>query len=503
MQLLKKENNLVHRCNKLNRTSFFGMTKQFIILGIQRSVTGFRGLCCKLRGVPTFLRLLLVISSGSFFCGFRGSMEIYVLAGILGVFFFAVSFFSMAAGLSIVAVAMLFSPEFILGALGERAIAIRLEDLLIPILVLAWLANVSTRKNARLIGRSPINKPVIYLLLLSAVSSAWGVVCGTVDLLPAFFYQGKVLEYFILFYLVLNFIQFEKQIKVFLFFAMMTVLFLAVFTLLQVPHTEMFTENRISTPFESNPQPSTAGGYLAFSFFLVFSLMMYQKSTGKKMILAVLALMVLVPLIFTYSRTTYMMLVGGMIVLAVLSKIRLFRFLLVITLLASPVILPATVKERIAFTWEDGKNPGRDLGVDASTQGRLYSVRRMWYSVTKNPILGLGIASWEYPDNQYVRTVYEIGFVGLFLWLMIYIRLFKMGQWLYDTCPSGTFKGLALGYSAGVIGMLLHGLGSCTFYVVRIMEPFWFISGLVAALYNFKLNEFYAASDPNKVVEHE
>ncbi len=449
------------------------------------------------------LRVLTVLGAGGLLCGFSASPEMVALLVVLSIFYFVISFFSNAVGLSIIAIAMLFSPEFSLGAIGERSIAVRLEDMLIPVLVLAWLAQLTTRPNSKLIVSSPVNKPILCLLLLSAVSSAWGVAFGTVTFPPAFFYQAKILEYFILFYLVLNYIQFEKQIKVFLFFALTTVLFLAIFTLMQVPNTEMFTVHRISTPFEGNPQPSTAGGYLAFSFFLVFSLMIYQKSRVKKFLLAVLAVMVLIPLVFTYSRTAYMVLVGGMIVLAILSKAKWLRALLVGVLLLSPVILPASVKERIAYTWEDAKNPGRNLGVDASSEERINSIHRMWNAVKINPILGLGIASWEYPDNQYVRTVHEIGFIGLFLWLMIYIRLFKMGRWLYEYCPTGTFKGLALGYSAGVIGMLIHGMGSCTFYVVRMMEPFWFVSGLVAALYNLKLNEFFAPSDSKGMIPHE
>lgn len=440
--------------------------------------------------VPTWGRICMLFAVSLLCSGFQLSSELYALLAVLGLFYFFISFFSIAVGLAIIAVAMLFSPEFSIGAIGERSIAIRLEDLLIPVLVFAWLAQISTRQNAKLIVSSPINKPVFFLLLLSLISSAWGVAFGTVGPLPAFFYQAKVLEYFILYYLVLNYVQTEKQIKLFLFFALITVFLLALYTLGQVPKSEVFTLNRITTPFEDKPQPSTAGGYLAFSFFLVFSMMIYQKSTARKWLLAILGTMVLIPLVYTFSRTAYMVLVGGLIVLALLSNIRWMRTVFLIALLFSPLYLPASVKERIAHTWEDAKNPGREIGVDYSFQERIYSVKRAWNAVKKNPILGLGIASWEYPDNQYTRTIHEIGFIGLFLWLMIYFRLFKMGRWLFETSPPGTLKGLALGYSAGVIGMLIHGFGSCTFYIVRMMEPFWFISGLIAALYNFKLAEF-------------
>jgi hypothetical protein len=44
------------------------------------------------------------------------------------------------------------------------------------------------------------------------------------------------------------------------------------------------------------------------------------------------------------------------------------------------------------------------------------------------------------------------------------------------------FKGLALGFFAGYCGLLFHALGANTFVIVRIMEPFWFVAGIIAVL---------------------
>jgi hypothetical protein len=39
---------------------------------------------------------------------------------------------------------------------------------------------------------------------------------------------------------------------------------------------------------------------------------------------------------------------------------------------------------------------------------------------------------------------------------------------------------------AGFITLLLHSIGSNTFIIVRIMEPFWFLMGLVVVLYHIE-----------------
>jgi hypothetical protein len=44
------------------------------------------------------------------------------------------------------------------------------------------------------------------------------------------------------------------------------------------------------------------------------------------------------------------------------------------------------------------------------------------------------------------------------------------------------FKGLAIGFFSGYVGLLFHALGANTFIIVRIMEPFWFFAGIIAVL---------------------
>ena len=43
-------------------------------------------------------------------------------------------------------------------------------------------------------------------------------------------------------------------------------------------------------------------------------------------------------------------------------------------------------------------------------------------------------------------------------------------------------QGISVGLIAGLVGMLVHGIGANTFIIVRIMEPFWFVVGIVIAL---------------------
>ncbi|MBA7707594.1 hypothetical protein ES703_116469 [subsurface metagenome] len=51
------------------------------------------------------------------------------------------------------------------------------------------------------------------------------------------------------------------------------------------------------------------------------------------------------------------------------------------------------------------------------------------------------------------------------------------------------YKGLTLGFIAGFIGLAIHALTANTFILIRVMEPFWFITGIIMMLPKVKEEE--------------
>jgi predicted lipid-binding transport protein (Tim44 family) len=51
------------------------------------------------------------------------------------------------------------------------------------------------------------------------------------------------------------------------------------------------------------------------------------------------------------------------------------------------------------------------------------------------------------------------------------------------------YKGLVLGFMAGFIGLAIHALTANTFIIIRIMEPFWFVTGIIMMLPKVKEEE--------------
>ena len=73
----------------------------------------------------------------------------------------------------------------------------------------------------------------------------------------------------------------------------------------------------------------------------------------------------------------------------------------------------------------------------------------------------------------------ETGLLGFILFAFLIRKVFVMGVELWRGTRDPLFKGLASGLIAGLVGLLVHGIGANTFIIVRVMEPFWLLVGLV------------------------
>ena len=66
---------------------------------------------------------------------------------------------------------------------------------------------------------------------------------------------------------------------------------------------------------------------------------------------------------------------------------------------------------------------------------------------------------------------------------------------IYRKAKDSLFKGLALGFLAGHIGMLFHAISANTFILIRIMEPYWFLAGMVMMIPRLEKQENFPKAD--------
>ena len=152
-------------------------------------------------------------------------------------------------------------------------------------------------------------------------------------------------------------------------------------------------------------------------------------------------------------------------------------------------VLPDVVVNRILFTFkpEAGQVQARIGRVvfDPSTSQRIQSSEQAIDAWTTRPILGFGVTGYRFLDAQYARTLVETGALGFAAFAYLLWSVARVSDQSYRRVREPTLKGLALGFLAGYVGLLFHGIGANTFILVRVMEPFWFFTAVLIVLPRF------------------
>jgi O-antigen ligase len=293
----------------------------------------------------------------------------------------------------------------------------------------------------------------------------------------------KYVEYFIIFFMLVNHVKNTEQIKRFVFCLFLTCFIVSIIGFLQIPSGQ-----RVSAPFEGEiGEPNTLGGYLLFIGAIATGLVLKTKDPKTKKVLALLIVCIIPSFLFTQSRTSYLALIPVVFVFSFFTRRKMIMVgVLAVSLLMSPLFLPSVVNKRIFHTFNQPEESGQivigNIRLDTSTSARLISWRNGLKAWTKHPVIGYGVTGYSFVDIQFLRVLVETGAAGLLAFIYLLYSIFKLTIKNLRNLKTPYFKGLSIGFLAGYIGLLVHALGANTFIIVRIMEPFWFFVGIMAVL---------------------
>jgi len=406
------------------------------------------------------------------------------LAG--GMAIFIISFTSTEIALYILIFTMLLSPEFIVGTTGGaslgRGVTLRVDDFILLIIGFSWVAKMSINKELGLFLRTPLNKPIAYYIIICLVSTLLGVIFGRVQLKTGLFYVLKYFEYMIIYFMVANHLANKKQIKNYLWAMLITCAIVSIMGIAQIPEG-----GRVTAPFEGETgEPNTLGGYLVLMISITFGMFLTTTSLRDRLIYGSFLFLFTIPLFYTQSRSSYLSMVPAMLTFVFLSEKKHWIIIgLILIGISLPFIAPKPAKERIAFTFSQGKTRVDvvEIGgirLDTSTSARLISWRNASKDWFKHPLLGFGVTGYRFVDAQYFRVITETGFIGLFTFFLLISTIIRQTYGVFKkTTHDYYYKGLSMGFLAGFFGLLVHAIAANTFIIVRIMEPFWFLAGMV------------------------
>ena len=410
----------------------------------------------------------------------------YAMGAVAALLLFTVAFVRTDWGIYIVIFSMLLSPQF--GSKGAgvgagRGVTFRTEDFVLLVIGLSWLAKTAVNKELNLIARTPLNWAILTYVAANLVATMLGSMTGTIGSWSGYFFVLKYVEYFVIYYMAVNNLRDREHAWRLVAAAFITAAIVSVIGLAQVPSGE-----RVSAPFEGEVgEPNTFGGYLLFMIAIAAGIALETpKLRTRAQCVALLGLMV-VPFFFTLSRASYLGVIPAFLVIAWFTTRRRFvAGLILLAVVASPALLyvaPKSVKERVVYTFKEerGSETVRvgKVAFDPSTSARLMSFKAALQGFAQRPVFGYGVTGFGFMDAQYARVLAETGLVGLASFLWLTWAVWRHARDVHRTRRDPAERGLVLGFLAGFAGLLAHAFGSNTFIIVRIMEPFWLITGIV------------------------
>jgi len=436
--------------------------------------------------IRSFLIILLALITllGMFIVGKTLSQvqSRLAIALALGFVIFVAAFFNTQVALHVLIFSMLLSPEIVIAETSAREVTIRIDDLILAIISFTWLAKMTINKELTALRDTPLNAPIFAYIAICAFSTALGVVLGKVSPLSGFFFVLKYSEYFLVYLMVVNLLSNEQQARGFIIAMLVTCTIVSLYGISQIP-----SGRRVSTPFEGESgEPGTFGGYLVLMMALALAFLVYAESQKQRVLFAGLAVIMLLPLLFTLSRASFMAFFPMFFTLLFFSRRKkTLAILLAFAILVGPFLMPQYVINRIRYTFEEQAGSTRigSIALEGSASARIESWKKV---LTKKwparPLFGHGVTGAGFIDGQYPRVLAETGALGLFLFLWLLWKIFSNALLVYRAAEDDFSQILSLSLMAGLVGLMFHAMTANTFIIVRIMEPFWFLTGIVMML---------------------
>jgi len=320
--------------------------------------------------------------------------------------------------------------------------------------------------------------------VICVVATLFGYMSGRVRGSSGFFFILKYFEFFIVYFMAVNHLKRKEQIERFLAVMLVVCFLVCLYGISQIP-----SGVRVSAPFEgAEGEPNTLGGYLIMMLSVVIGLFVTRGATRHKKSLLILVGLMLVTLAATHSRGSWVALPPMILTLLFLTERKVLILVpLAALLVLSPFLVPKSVVERAAYTFNQQAEPDQlkigTVRIDTSTSARLLSWKLvLTKDFQKHPLLGYGVTGYPFIDAQYPRILAETGLLGLGAFFVLLGALWKSGLRAFRTSSDPLFTGLSIGYLGGLAGLLFHGIGANTFIIVRIMEPFWFLTAMIIVI---------------------
>lgn len=383
---------------------------------------------------------------------------------LFGLIVWFISFIEVRAGLGLLILTIAVSPEFTLWGVPN----IRLEDFLLPAVLMSWLARTLYTRDKLIPSR--LTLPIVLLVLISLVSSLHNYIYKDLPFLTSLFRLGKSVEYYIMFYLALNIARSRKEISAYIYMLCIAAGLATLYSLVKLQIGLGAGERIHGLPGET---ANIYGGFLIFHICILLGITSLHEKT--RLVGLFLATLMAIPFVHTLSRSSYVSLFVGLVILSLLTKDRHIMFFLIISL-ALVLFTQARDRFETIFGIISGHPP-------SSWAARIAGWEMFLPKIVRAPVFGWGLGSSTLAiDNEYVRQIYELGILGFVVFVWLIVRAGQAALHIFRHNDNKLFRGFAMGYLGGLAALLVHGIAATSFTAIRTTEPFFIATGLICAI---------------------
>ncbi|MBN1587676.1 MAG: O-antigen ligase family protein [Candidatus Omnitrophica bacterium] len=387
----------------------------------------------------------------------------------------------------------------LVGDFGGGVTALNLTNILVGILLISWLSTGRKKEN-KFWTKSPLGIPVFLFAMAGALSLVTAASTFGSHYLSRYIFELKRwLDPLFIYYIVYNTVRNKKVIKhltLIIGFTVTVVAAMAIKDYIDVGQVSSLEKSRIGGIAE---QPNILGTFFCYYMFLLAAFWITNIKRLSAWGLLVPFLMCFRGIMVTFSRGAYLAFAcGGMALTWFRSKI-IFGILIfyIVAAMSNPVLLPSGIRYRMDQTWQNKQSTSyvdqSQADLEASADTRLKIWRGAFLMIQDYPLTGVGYGLFDdyipqyAPDlrgaidahNQYLLIAGEMGIPALLIFLWILFIIWWKTRYLYHHAKDPFIKSMALGWLAGLAGVLIGNLFGSRLHSMEISGYFWILSALV------------------------
>ncbi len=357
---------------------------------------------------------------------------------------------------------------------------VNLTNIFLALIVLGWMLGAAVRRED-LIRPSPINIPILIILIFALISFARGMTYFGYGLGGG---EMNSFKRYITFYIVMLLSMNIFRSRFFRLSALV-VMFLGLAYEIRVTfsqHSAVATWHysdklRIPGSFEGGGGANELGTYFAQGLPFVFSTLLYSPLLWVRAISLIVLLLGIQSIFYTYSRGSYLSFFLGIGVMSFLKDRRLFLALLLLGVLSYP-LWPPSARERFMSIKQE----------DASIKGRKNVWRVARRKIARSPIIGYGYDASKYllprdTHNMYYDIALEMGLPALIAVIYLFIRIILASYQVWRKARDSITQIFSSGLIGAVFALLLGNMFGTRLAYLPINMYVAVASGIVARMY--------------------